>query len=215
MPLLQLGANAAGLGAQELWGITASVIAPMEAQIGPVGGQAPGVTLDHVMDAQRHPIGFKKSENLFVQPARIAELEDPAQSRRQGFQKSLQPSWIGPPTGWELHQYGPQVGSQAAGPFDKGRQALLRLPQPFDVAAVAAELEGIEKPRPGALPPTVEYFGSWQAVEGIVDLHRVEVRLVVVEPAALRQVCRIDRPAPVWILIARGPDEQPAPHRVS
>src|SRR5215203_4548855 len=61
-----------------------------------------------IVDAKRRLKVSKKLVVLFIEPARVSELEGVALTLRQDVQQASQPLWVRSPPGWELEEYGPE-----------------------------------------------------------------------------------------------------------
>src|SRR6185312_10492047 len=78
--------------------------------------------------------------------------------------------------------------------------------QPLDVGDVAAHLHREAEPFGTLIDPALDGGAGGEAVEGVVDLDRVEVLGVEAEPGALRDALRIEELAPVGVDPARAAD---------
>src|SRR5207247_5936549 len=76
-------------------------------------------------------------------------------------------------------------------------------------------LDGIKEVRGGLRPPFVERRRVGQAVEGVVDLNRVEGPRVVLEPPGGRELSRIEVAPPVFVLPSGAPDPHARFHRTA
>lgn len=84
----------------------------------------------------------------------------------------------------------------------------------LEVGTVAAEFEGIAETWRRMCSPLRKRSGGREAIEGIIDLDRVEVRSIIGEPLFFRQVAGVKDVAPVVVLVAGGPYSQCSPFRV-
>src|SRR5215212_5948522 len=63
----------------------------------------------------------------------------------------------------------------------------------------AVGLDGVAKTGGRLLAPLVECLGLGQPIETVVDLNRVELFRITLEPQALRHTLRTEDPAPVLV----------------
>ena len=83
----------------------------------------------------------------------------------------------------------------------------LRILQLFHVRQETAGLHGKREPSRGGGTPSPEHVSARKAVEGVVDLDRIEVRRVMAEPPRGGEPGRIEVAAPVTVLPAGTADE--------
>ena len=200
--------DAGGLGGEELAGVVAGVVLAVEAQVGPVGGQAARVVGQQVVDAQGRAVGLQHGVDVLVQPARVAELDRPALAARRGGEEAVEPRGVGLPVRRQLDEDGAEGRAQLAGDLEEALDRFVRILEALDVAAVAAEFQGVFEALRRGLAPVPEGLRPRQVVEGVVDLDAVELAGVVLEPALLRQVLRVEGALPVRVLVAGGADAE-------
>ena len=85
-----------------------------------------------------------------------------------------------------MHQDRTEPVTRMLGTVHESLEWFRRILQTLDVGNVTAELQHISEPLRGLLTPVVEAMHLGQALEGIVDLYRVEISGIVFEPAPLR-----------------------------
>ena len=110
----------------------------------------------------------------------------------------------------ELVEDGAEMAAERAGAAEEPIDRLFGVLQLLHVRQEAAGLHGEEESARRPRGPGGERRFVGQAIEAVVDLDGVEDRGVVVEPALLRQVIRVEVAAPVLVLPSGATD----PHRV-
>jgi hypothetical protein len=78
--------------------------------------------------------------------------------------------------------------------------------EPLDVSDVAAGLDREAEVVGRFLDPPADRVLGRQPIEGVIDLDGVELRRVVAQPLALRELFRVKGPAPVLVDPARAAD---------
>src|SRR5207249_964558 len=91
-------------------------------------------------------------------------------------------------------------------PLVEALESLTEVGQTLDVRQEAARLHREDEVRRSLLDPARDRVPLREAVEGRVDLDRVEDRRVVLEPAARRQPFRVDDLAEVLVVPAGAAD---------
>src|ERR671924_387492 len=84
----QVLVNLASLGCESLTCITATIADPVKAQIGPVGGEAPRMISDEVMDAEGYRRAPQDSVDLSAEPPRITKFDGPAIDARGSLEEA-------------------------------------------------------------------------------------------------------------------------------
>ena len=147
--------------------------------------------------------------DVFLEPARIAELECiPVVGREQGEERP-QPLRVEPPARGELEEDGPELVSQDLHALDEGRHRFPRILELLHVRYVPAGLGGENEIVRHRVPPLRQRLLRRQLVEGVVYLHRFEVVRVESQHRAGARPPRVERAFPVVIVPARSPDVQP------
>ena len=146
---------------------------------------------------------LQQRKDLVGVPARIAEFDDVAGPGRQRLQKSRQSFEVQRPARRQLEEHGTERGVQVTGALQKAVDRLVRILELFHVRQEPAGLDGVDKSRRCLTCPFTECRCFGESVEGVVDLHGVEPRGIVVKPAIQRQLVRIEVSAPVLLLPAR------------
>jgi hypothetical protein len=78
------------------------------------------------------------------------------------------------------------------------------------VGQEAARLDGEDEARRHGVPPCAERARLGEAVEGVVELDGRKPRRVEPKPLGLRQIRRVEEPAPVAVDVATGTCQEPA-----
>src|SRR5918992_2500483 len=125
---------------------------------------------------------------------------------RQQVGKSGEESGVALEPRRELIEDRAKCPAQGPGPVEKARERLVAIPEPLKMSDQPAGLDRVDETLWRHLAPTLEDFEARQSVESRVDLDRVEVADIIAVPAALRQILRIEYPAPPAIVPAGGAD---------
>ena len=137
----------------------------------------------------------------------VAHLDRPAQatgapqSRNSSSRATLRCQ-----RGGSCTSVGPERGSEPTHPVEVVRQPRARVAQLHAVRAELAELHRVHEARRRLGGPALDRSRGRQPVEGVVDLDGVEQLGVALEPASLRELGGIHRPAPVLVHPARAAD---------
>src|SRR3954470_18984916 len=181
----------------------------VEAQKGPVGGELERLerALGVIADGQRDLVPAQQLVDLLAEPARVAELEAVAPGRQQvegGGERvvvALEPLRQLPQDRAELRRPDERLDALVEAP-----DALLDVAQLLHVDEVAARLEGEHEPGGRLLDPPRDRVAGGEAVEGRVDLDRVEDLGIAPQPARLAHALRVEDAAPRAVLPAAAAD---------
>jgi hypothetical protein len=141
----------------------------------------------------------------------VAELHDVLHAARQRRQEPVEPLVVRLEAGRQLPQHGTELSTEPQRHVEELLDPGAAVEQELHVRQVTAALHGEDEARRRRLPPPIHRVGARQAVEGGVQLHRLEEGQVALEPAPLRQLLGIEHTPPVTVLIPAGADVQ-APH---
>lgn len=117
----------------------------MEADVGPVGRADQRVVGEQVVQAESRAVALEGGEHVVVKPRRVAQLDRPPDPPRRGVQERVEAPDVAAPAGWELQEVGPEVGAEAVHPIEVVRQPHRRVSQLAPMAAVQADLHGVDE----------------------------------------------------------------------
>src|SRR5208283_5322435 len=184
-------------------------VALVEPQVAPVGrppqrgdrGSPP------VRPAQRRVSGGQDVPHVAAPPRLVPGVDRDADLRRELAQAVSEQPRVGPQVRRQLQQHWPESVTEPGGRVEQPAHRLGRVAQPPHVGEVAAGLDRHHEAVADPLPPAREGLPRRQPVKGPVVLDRGELARVVLQPAVLRDVGRVERAPPVPVLPARGPDQ--------
>src|SRR5436190_9617230 len=190
----------------------------MEAQEGPFGSQPvrlegpPRVVADH----ERHPVALQQLIDRRAEPALVAELEAVPAGRQEG-QYLGEPLVVAVEALWELPQDRAELGraDERLDRLVEAPEAVAHVAQPTDVGQVAAGFDGEQEALRGRLDPPPHRLRRGQAVEGRVDLDRVEPLGVAGQPAWLAEALGVELPPPGVVVPAGAADPDGPGHRAA
>jgi S1-C subfamily serine protease len=119
---------------------------------------------------------------------------------RQQPAELTQPWYIALPERRQLIQNWAQVSPQPQHPLEEPMQRIGRISQALQMRQESVRLYRVQEPARRLLPPAVERVRLRQAIKRVVDLYRIEDLAVILKPAALRQLARVEPTAPVWVV---------------
>src|SRR3954467_13504628 len=152
-------------------------------------------------------VPLEQPERLIGVPARLTELDHVLPSPRQRSEEMLEPFEVQRPARRKLVEDRTEGRTQFFCPREKQIERSLRVFELFHVRQETAGLHGKREPWRGGGTPGPEHVSGRKAVEGVVDLDRIEVRRVMREPPRGGEPGRIEVAAPVAILPAGTADE--------
>src|SRR5665647_3414885 len=142
-----------------------------------------------VADHERGAVRAQQCVDLLCEPARMAELEAVALLARQSCKRVREPLVVALERRWKLPEDRPHLRAveQRLEPLGETLEPGAELEQALDVREVPRSLDREEEARRRDALPVGDGVAAGQPVEGAVDLDRVEVPRVVLEPRARRE----------------------------
>ena len=151
-------------------------------------------------------VAVEELKRLLVVPALVAELDDLLEVPRQPREERVEARQVAVETWRELVQQRPQRVAELAGEQDEAVDLVRAIDQLLHMGDEAVDLDRVAEARRRLLAPAIEGRFQRNAVEAGVDLDRVELFGVALEPQSLGQAIRIEDPAPVFVDPARAAD---------
>ncbi len=151
-------------------------------------------------------MAVQQIERVLLVPACVAKLEDRAVSHGDARDEFFQSRKVLVQVGWKLVENRPEVLAQQARQIEESLDLLGSVAELLDVGDVPAGLDREQKPRRHAVVPVHHRLLLRQVVESVVDLDRVEVLGVVLEPFVLAEFLRVEPADPVIVVPAGGAD---------
>jgi len=179
----------------------------MEAHVGGAADGEPGNRqAGKVVHAEARPVPVEQAENLVTQPGWVAELEHMGEIIGQGVEECGEPFWVAAPARWELVEDGSEARPEPAHPVEELAQRFVWLRELFQVGDVAVGFDGEDKAGRRRRRPVLDRCEAWEVVEAVVEFDGIEDARVVRKPPRLREIRRVERPAPVRVTPARAAD---------
>jgi hypothetical protein len=125
----------------------------------------------------------------------------------------VQPLCVRFQVGWQLPEDDRQFFAQPVNTGKETPKGVTHIPQFLHVGDEAGGFDGEAKVRRGLHRPVGEGVAGRQAIERVVDFHRVKVVGVENEPIGRLEVGRIEAPAPMRIDPTRSADAHHRRHR--
>ena len=156
----------------------------------------------HVVQAERDAISLQEPVGVGVMPGRVAELDRVIATARQQRQERFEPREVSAPAGRHLVEHRAHVILEVRGARPQMLDRSGRLIEASPMRQVLARLDRVAESVRRALAPSVKGLRLRQAIEGPVELDRVEPRRVMLQPSGLREIRGIEGSAPVSVLPA-------------
>src|SRR4051812_8090948 len=162
----------------------------MKADVRPVSGVLESLELLHlraVADHECRGVGAQEVVHGLGEPTRMTELEAVPALRQSGERRS-EPLVVAAEVRGKLPQHGTELRrpNKRSQPLVVALQSRVEVSEPLDVREVPARLDCEDKAGRRFLDPARNGCLERQPVEGVVDLDRVEVSGVVLQPEPRR-----------------------------
>jgi hypothetical protein len=128
-----------GMGCEGLACVTATRADSMKTQIGPVGGEAPRMVGDEVMDAEGCRTAPQDGVDFVAEPSRITKFDGPAVGARCSLEEASKTSRIRSPVKRQLDKDRAKRLSEPTRPVEELCDRRVRLFQALQVRAIVAE----------------------------------------------------------------------------
>ena len=164
-----------------------------------------------IRQAQRDIVVAQNLQDRILVPALMPELEGIAIRLGKHLDEIGQAILVRVEAPRQLQQHGTAFLAENLKPGHQERDRVLRTRlETLPMGDELGRLPGETKRRGRAVVPSLHRLNRWRAIEGAVDLGCVELLRIPGEPVLLRDVLRVERPAPVLISPAGRPNMKSA-----
>src|SRR6266404_2357693 len=138
----------------------------------------------------------QQRKDLLLHPRDMPKFDCIGTTLWQLAQKRVEPWSVFPQHRRQLPQNRPDPLFQRFNMLEKLIERPIQLGQFFHMGDEPASFYSVHKTRWGFVPPPFHHVHSWQAVKGIINFHRWELRRVKFKMARLRRIRWVKRLLP-------------------